>query len=370
MSFYETCFSCSQAFLVLNIPTPEHLDALSSIRPETLAGRLAGAQLRCIYYFLGERVLADSRLSSFMEPFSKTVHHRISSPDIESHNPVTFVHSALLGLRMRHLDDKIFSVPQYSFSSRPSLPADLSFPPLASPLSPNARFSQTHVPIAPESGVEYRHFNFDVPSDEATLEASRLKGFEKTELVRQAASDAWDKFVVVAARVKSEVEAEEHSRLEGREQDVVAPEVKVTPLGTGSAIPSKYRNVSSTLVHVPPASSDRERGSESSEELDDPVESDFILLDTGEGTWGQLERRFGSEGARRVLRGIKLISISHMHQDHHAGLTRIMQERARVSQKDQIVCVNDSPTLVSAHSWTRRQKTRSWSSDQLAYACT
>ena len=53
-------------------------------------------------------------------------------------------------------------------------------------------------------------------------------------------------------------------------------DIVVTTLGTGSALPSKYRNVSSTHLDIPGLGG--------------------ILLDAGEGTVGQLRRRFGITG--------------------------------------------------------------------------
>lgn len=95
----------------------------------------------------------------------------------------------------------------------------------------------------------------------------------------------------------------------------------VTPLGTGSAIPSKYRNVSSTLLELPPRT-----------DIDSTGEKDYVLLDCGEGTWGQIARRFGEEGAREVLARTRLLFVSHLHQDHHAGLATLLRERAAVSR--------------------------------------
>ena len=60
-----------------------------------------------------------------------------------------------------------------------------------------------------------------------------------------------------------------------------------------------------------------------------------ILLDCGEGTWGQLARTFGDDPARasgvwHVLRDLKCIFLSHMHGDHHMGVSKILQTRAQV----------------------------------------
>ena len=61
-----------------------------------------------------------------------------------------------------------------------------------------------------------------------------------------------------------------------------------------------------------------------------------ILLDAGEGTWGQMARHFGlgnddENSAWQVLRDLKCIYISHMHADHHIGLAQILAKRQLVS---------------------------------------
>lgn len=75
--------------------------------------------------------------------------------------------------------------------------------------------------------------------------------------------------------------------------------LNVIPLGTGSSAPGKYRNVSSTLLQLSTGN---------------------VLLDCGEGTIGQLFRVFGPL-LKKELRKIKLIFISHLHADHHLGIS-------------------------------------------------
>lgn len=113
-------------------------------------------------------------------------------------------------------------------------------------------------------------------------------------------------------------------------------DVKIIPLGTGSAIPTKYRNGSSTLmlyscVHLITAIA-----VVSSTLIQIPNHGN-ILLDAGEGTWGQLTRQFGQEdtisSSRNVwdvLRDLKCIFISHAHGDHHMGLANILEKRKTV----------------------------------------
>ncbi len=60
-----------------------------------------------------------------------------------------------------------------------------------------------------------------------------------------------------------------------------------------------------------------------------------LLLDAGEGTWGQMARYFGTDPAQhsnvwQALRELKCIFISHAHADHHGGLAKILAMRKQV----------------------------------------
>ncbi|KAB0794016.1 hypothetical protein PPYR_13636 [Photinus pyralis] len=79
-------------------------------------------------------------------------------------------------------------------------------------------------------------------------------------------------------------------------------------LGTGSCIPNKTRNTSGILFRT---------------------NSGNILLDCGEGTFGQLVRFFGPDKSDEVLANIKAIFVSHLHADHHIGLIGVLQGRRR-----------------------------------------
>jgi ribonuclease Z len=61
----------------------------------------------------------------------------------------------------------------------------------------------------------------------------------------------------------------------------------------------------------------------------------YVLLDAGEGTWGQLCRFFGTDvnqpnNVWDVLRELRCVFISHAHADHHAGLAKILSMRRQV----------------------------------------
>uniref|UniRef100_A0A7M4F0F8 Zinc phosphodiesterase ELAC protein 2 n=1 Tax=Crocodylus porosus TaxID=8502 RepID=A0A7M4F0F8_CROPO len=51
-----------------------------------------------------------------------------------------------------------------------------------------------------------------------------------------------------------------------------------------------------------------------------------LLLDCGEGTFGQLCRHYGEE-IDSVLCNIEAVFVSHLHADHHTGLLKILLER-------------------------------------------
>lgn len=83
--------------------------------------------------------------------------------------------------------------------------------------------------------------------------------------------------------------------------------------GTGAAIPGKHRNVSGVMI--------------------DMFQRGGVMLDCGEGTWGQMVRHFGLERAKRVLCEMKVIFISHMHADHHLGLVTMLHQRTAALQE-------------------------------------
>ncbi|XP_039009283.1 tRNAse Z TRZ4, mitochondrial-like [Hibiscus syriacus] len=104
-------------------------------------------------------------------------------------------------------------------------------------------------------------------------------------------------------------------------ENVRRDDLEIVLLGTGSSQPSKYRNVSSVYVNL------FSKGS--------------LLLDCGEGTLGQLKRRYGVDGADNVIRNLKCVWISHIHADHHTGLARVLALR-----RDLLKGVPHEPLLV------------------------
>ena len=100
---------------------------------------------------------------------------------------------------------------------------------------------------------------------------------------------------------------------------------KIICLGTGASLPSKYRNVSATLVLL--------------------SEHDAVLLDCGEGTYGELFRHYG-DNVEKILSKIKLIFISHMHADHHLGLITLITKLNSLQKQHEDSVLIMAPSLL------------------------
>ncbi|OEH76147.1 mbl domain-containing protein [Cyclospora cayetanensis] len=85
------------------------------------------------------------------------------------------------------------------------------------------------------------------------------------------------------------------------------PALKI--LGTGSAAPSHYRNVSATVLQLTPHLS--------------------MALDFGEGSLSQLRSATETEDEfLQILLSLQFVFISHCHADHHLGVLPLLQCRA------------------------------------------
>ena len=249
----------------------------------------------------------------WMKSWGADTHHLVSSPEYTPNN-ISLPSSFLSVKRASYLSDA-FKTPLYSLDAPRTLPSSLTSE-LKIDILDKHHVSELNPPQA--------------PSVQPTLMSGLPAGFDMgrnttdDELFKQGLTDkSWDKYAQACATVQEEV-----SKLTPP-VEVPGDDVVVTTLGTGSALPSKYRNVSATLLQT-------SRG--------------HILLDAGEGTWGQLARAFGErtrntpardgkEDAWDVLRNTKLIYLSHVHADHHIGLAKLLHLRAKAVGQDNPVTV-------------------------------
>ncbi|KAJ8585232.1 hypothetical protein M405DRAFT_773220 [Rhizopogon salebrosus TDB-379] len=275
--------------LILDTPSIEHIPSLIRGFESGVFSKYWGKEqeikdhaLRVVFHLCGDEVAGHERYKAFMNGFKDDVHHIVASRD-HMPDPITFTSAAFNQLRLSHLDSNIFAVPKYSLVSRKVLNT--------TGLSSSTEWMHAHTVIdirpprppvrASDADVGDLFHPVAVLGEPPTLsDAARMQFSEARALVGDATVP-----------------------------DIPGKDVTVVTLGTGSAIPSKYRNVSGTLLHIP--------------------EAGYILLDAGEGTWGQLARNYGA-GVWDVLRGLKCIFISHIHGDHHIGLAKILSIRQQI----------------------------------------
>jgi hypothetical protein len=146
------------------------------------------------------------------------------------------------------------------------------------------QLSLSHLKIAPADTMLQVHFQ---PPSLRGLNRSKVVGLVDEEAITRpfiedpVLSELLKKFREDCSLVGFPIEEKHRHRYEEAADTVMKKrgEFEVSFLGTGAAIPSRYRNVSSIYLSV------HDYGS--------------LLFDAGEGTYGQLIRLFGELGANQ-----------------------------------------------------------------------
>lgn len=256
-----------QCAAVLHVPESEYvqpmLDSLEA-RQELLEG------LGAVVWILGRNV-SPSLLRPYMDR-TPHIQHIITSPDLNA-NRLSYDSAAASCMRLQAVDPSRYTSLNYD-----------NAPPTAD-LPENAQIGDrgTIINFDPKIAI-VPEFREPVTPEIALLELQRSTLDLAATAQAQARRDA---------RIKVWAD-----KLDRKDTEVI-------PLGTGSALPSKYRNVSATLIRVPGWGS--------------------LLLDCGENTVGQLRRMFRPDELHGILQDLKLIWISHMHADHHLGTASVIR---------------------------------------------
>ncbi|KAG2217086.1 hypothetical protein INT45_004075 [Circinella minor] len=272
-------------FMIIDCPDQSYLNNLihSNAFKQYQQTKEKKDQPCSVIHLIGQDVLEDKRYREWMNLFSPNTEHIISTPDICAQTVLYKAH-AYGQVKLSKLDNQIFPVPHYSNIATRKLNDYKDLPKKCIPLSNMLKYN-----LEPKPGVvKEEHHEFD--HDEACKQINRNQEF--MESVQKAKKNA------------STVQLEE---------SFPGDNVEIITLGTGSSIPSKYRNVSATLVKTP------ENGS--------------IMLDAGEGTLGQMMRRFGHE-LDKELRQLQCIFVSHLHADHHLGVIQLLTKWAKLNNND------------------------------------
>ncbi|KAK1780258.1 hypothetical protein QBC45DRAFT_109811 [Copromyces sp. CBS 386.78] len=279
--------------MVLDPPIPGHGFALIDVRYEYLLDSLLKRpewenkeimeNIDAFYWILSPEVKDDSRLKDFMAKHNSFKHIVLGQG--MSPNVISFAGASGKAIMMHRMDPDRFSIPNHD-NKEEALPAGLaSVAELGKPgqrllLSPSVEFQP-----------KLANALMDTIGPITELTSTHAKAFNLALEAQQRVSDP-----AFAARVAES------------EQDIPNRDAEIVTLGTGSALPSKYRNVSATLIRVPGYGS--------------------YLFDCGENTLGQLRRVYGYAETDAILRDLRAIYISHLHADHHLGVPSVLAQRA------------------------------------------
>ncbi|KAK4790130.1 hypothetical protein SAY86_017434 [Trapa natans] len=300
--------------LIVDCPTKSHfqrllsLDSLSNYY-SVLSSERSQKNVSCMIHLSPTSIISDHDYQTWMKRFG-SAQHIIAGHEMKNAEIPIISASARIAARLNYLCSQFFPAPGFWSSKRPGLSSDSSFSckGISDPskiISAENLLKFTLRPrdkIGLDRSIIPNTLTASKTIDELLIEIPEIA--EAAENVR----NLWD-------RDKDNEEdntlQEEpwlnENKLPNCLENIRKDDLEIVLLGTGSSQPSKYRNVSSIYINL--------------------FSKGGLLLDCGEGTLGQMKRRFGIEGADNALRGLRCVWISHIHADHHAGLARILTQR-------------------------------------------
>ncbi|EER26908.1 hypothetical protein D8B26_005531 [Coccidioides posadasii str. Silveira] len=258
---------------IIELPSVDYVENLIA-RPEWKSTEVMNGMTAFIW-ILGKGVGAHPRLQEFISTMSQA-QHVFSSPDY-SPNDLTFRAVARSTMEFSEIDSARYSPPKYVTSPRSNVPR-----PEICVAKPGMV-----VNLEPE-------FSIENSQTERNIDINQIKR-SVGDTVRGHVDAVRQKFNEILFQTK----------VENMRQSIPNNDAEIITLGTGSSLPSMYRNVAGTLLRVPGHGS--------------------YLFDCGEGTLGQLKRVFSPEELKEVLRELKVIWISHLHADHHLGTVSVIK---------------------------------------------
>jgi ribonuclease Z len=272
-----------QGVAILDVPSVEYLEAI--VQREELNSSDVMSGIGAIVWMLGPGVAGHPILNEFTARLGD-VKHIISSKDV-SPNRITYDSVSAQATRMAQIDPSRYSVPWHNNST---IPQDS--------LLPTVHHQVPSLPVgavAADRGmtcVLMPKFIFKGETKPGSFDHALVEGETDAEVLRLAGA-------------AQQAVVDDTKSIQAWRGLLARPDTEVITLGTGSALPSKYRNVSATLVKVPGVGN--------------------YLLDCGENTLGQLSRVFPPAELREVIKDLRLIWISHLHADHHLGTAGVIR---------------------------------------------
>ncbi|KAI9291413.1 Metallo-hydrolase/oxidoreductase [Neoconidiobolus thromboides FSU 785] len=236
-----------------------------------------------IYHNLGIGVISDERYQLFMSSFGPQCHHIISSKEV-CPPLINFNYSAQNQLALNQLDKGIYNLPyhhtnysqQYNINNQ-----QLAYPGLEYQLEPVRKATKTDDKV---------YLDLTNEKNQSNQVLNKLKEYQE----------------FIKKEFNNDIKEKEDNQF-------ISNGPFISTLGTGSAVPSLTRNVSSNLITL--------------------KNKKMMLLDCGEGTLGQIYRHLGENQGHSKIRqnykdfliNLRCIYISHPHADHHLGVISVMK---------------------------------------------
>ncbi|KAJ5826547.1 hypothetical protein N7447_003310 [Penicillium robsamsonii] len=272
---------------IMEVPSSEYVEDLVS-RAEWKSPAVT-TELQAFIWILGPGVAEHPKYQEFVASMSHCK-HTVSSTD-HCPNYLAMTSSAGSTVRLARLKPDSYAVPVHDNVSLPQ-------PGTPNANSKSAIAARQNSPLEPlEPGLIINmEPNFGFNSDEV------MSRFNPATVLHSIPRSVEQRMEVIRKRV---AKPGFQKKLQVQRTEWPGADAEIIALGTGSSVPSKYRNVSATLVKVPGYG--------------------YYLLDCGENTLGQLKRVFEPEELREVLRNLRMIWISHLHADHHLGTVSVIK---------------------------------------------
>ncbi|KAJ1724748.1 hypothetical protein LPJ53_001031 [Coemansia erecta] len=290
----------SGILIIIDCPTPAYINSVTSnskFAPYMETSGQSDPELRkrllLVIHSLGPGVAQDKQYKAWAAQFPSHVRHMVSAPEyVPDENP--FQRHLRVHAAMTAIDPATYVLPQSS--KTPDLPVK--------------SFLDSNNAIVPSSLMS---FDFE---PKPQLDCSKVQpALSPEEMLEQA---------------QAKIQGEQQSATNGSNgscnvttasavtvTNCNSDELIVCPIGTGSSVPSIYRNVSANIISVNGYGG--------------------IVLDCGESTVSLLKRFLGypkrnihntriNLSYTEFVSSLKLLYISHMHADHHLGAILLLHE--------------------------------------------
>lgn len=294
-----------RGFALFDVPSDGYLENLEKKLESAPSGFLDGVE--AVIWMTRGRVLRNPLFEKMLEQLAG-MKHFISDAHL-CNDYIAYDSSALTSSRLSDIAPGLFSIPRFDNSA--------GYRPIVSNSAAEMRASLENSQAAPATRGLIIHlepkFTVDELSAPSNLDAKSFSS-KPDRRIRKLIPDDASSCTTKSPFISS--------------ADLDEPQI--ITLGTGSAAPSKYRNVSAVLLRMPNGMGN-------------------YLFDCGEGTLGSLKRLYDAAQLDDILLNLRAIWISHLHADHHLGTLSVLRavHTAVQALSDQQVSRPKPPYLIS-----------------------